>query len=305
MDRAGIYEPLYRMDRARSFEEWLAAVKTRGFPCFNIGYADKDGNIYYLYNGSLPVRSENYDWSLYLPGNTSETLWTSYVPFEALPQGLNPASGFVQNCNSTPYRTTTGAGNPRPEDFSPTLGIQTNMTNRALRALELLGGDQSITPEEFYAYKYDMTYSTKSVMAGLVEMLAAASAAELSGAAAALPEHLAPFAGPADLEAATTLLGSWDLTADPDSRVAALAVLTVQPVARTEDVELPRLVESLAGAIRTLKEHCGRIDPPWGEVNRLRRGDVDLPLGGGPDCLRNIAGRLKEDGRLRAVQGDS
>ncbi|RJQ06843.1 MAG: hypothetical protein C4551_07720 [Bacillota bacterium] len=140
MDRAGIYEQLYRMDRARDLGERLAVVKTSGFPCFNIGYADKDGNIYYLYNGSLPVHSENYDWSLYLPGNASETLWTSYVLFEGLPQVLNPSSGFVQNCNSTPYRTTTGPDNPRPENFSPTLGIQTNMANRALGPRSLRRG---------------------------------------------------------------------------------------------------------------------------------------------------------------------
>jgi len=103
-------------------------------------------------------------------------------------------------------------------------------------ALDLFGGDDSITPEEFYAYKYDMTYSTESVMAGLVRMLATASAAEPAEAASALPEDLAPYAGQADLEAAVGLLASWDLTAV---------------------------------------------------------------------CLRNIAGRLEEDGRLRGVQGDS
>ena len=56
------------------------------------------------------------------------------VPFEELPQVLNPASGFIQNCNSTPYHTTTGPENPRPEDYSPTLGIETWLTNRARRA---------------------------------------------------------------------------------------------------------------------------------------------------------------------------
>ena len=53
------------------------------------------------------------------------------------PEVLNPASGFVQNCNSTPFQTTGGPENPHPQDYSPTLGIETGMTNRALRALEL------------------------------------------------------------------------------------------------------------------------------------------------------------------------
>jgi acyl-homoserine lactone acylase PvdQ len=36
----------------------------------------------------------------------------------------------------------------------------------------------------------------------------------------------------------------------------------------------------------------------------LRRGDVDLALGGGPDTLRAIYALPDADGRLRAVAGD-
>lgn len=316
MDRAGIYEQLYKMNRARDLDEWRDAVDERGFPCFNIGYADKAGNIYYLYNGAIPVRSEAYDWSLYLPGDTSETLWTEYVGFESLPQVLNPAAGFVQNCNSTPFRTTLGADNPRPEDFSPTLGIQTNMTNRALRALELFGSDHSITPEEFYVYKFDMAYSTESLMAELVgQVLAGAEAVEngtlpLDAEGVPLFDEATLVAvetalSKPDVAAAVDLLRGWDLRAEPDNRTTALAVLTVQPYGRAEsEVTVTALFASLEEAVSLLKEHYGRIDPEWGEVNRLRRGEIDLPLGGGPDCLRNIAGRLEEDGRLRGMQGD-
>ncbi len=40
-------------------------------------------------------------------------------------------------------------------------------------------------------------------------------------------------------------------------------------------------------------------------MNRLRRGEVDLPLGGAPDTLRAIYTRRDADGRRRAVGGDS
>ena len=36
------------------------------------------------------------------------------------------------------------------------------MTNRARRAVELYGGDDSINHDEFFRYKYDKTYSEKS-----------------------------------------------------------------------------------------------------------------------------------------------
>ena len=56
-------------------------------------------------------------------------------------------------------------------------------------------------------------------------------------------------------------------------------------------------------AIKMLQKRHGRIDPTWGEVNRLVRGNVDLPLAGGHDVLRAIYGDIK-DGRLVGVAGD-
>ena len=62
---------------------------------------------------------------------------------------------------------------------------------------------------------------------------------------------------------------------------------------------------ALQEAANTLKQRFGRIDPAWGEVNRLRRGAVDLPVDGAPDILRAIYGKPEEDGRLGAVAGDT
>lgn len=126
------------MNKATNFEEWQTAMREGVLPMFNAGYADKEGTIYYLYNALLPIRAAGYDWEQYLPGDTSETLWTDYLPFDQLPQVLNPASGFIQNGNSSPFQTTIGPENPNPADFSPTLGIETSMSNRALRALDCL-----------------------------------------------------------------------------------------------------------------------------------------------------------------------
>jgi acyl-homoserine-lactone acylase len=297
--RVDIYEQLYRMNKATDFDSWLAAVRDGGLPMFNIGYADGEGNITYLYGGLLPVRAEGYDWSLYLPGDTSETLWTDYLPFDRLPQVLNPAAGFVQNANSTPFQTTLGADNPSPDDYSVTLGIETDMTNRALRALELFGADESITFEEFIAYKYDMAYSDKSDVARFRQML-------LDGPTPTDPE----------LQAALEVLRAWDLRTDPDNRGAALMILTLHYLYEGDaDIDPSRLVggevtrtelmDAFAQAVRTLMDKHGRLDVPWSQVNRLRRGDVDLGLGGGPEVLHAVYGELGEDGRFKGFVGDS
>ena len=54
-----------------------------------------------------------------------------------------------------------------------------------------------------------------------------------------------------------------------------------------------------------LKTHFGRIDPEWGKVNRIRRGDLDLPIDGGPDVYRAVYGQEQADGTLTGVGGDT
>jgi penicillin amidase/acyl-homoserine-lactone acylase len=49
----------------------------------------------------------------------------------------------------------------------------------------------------------------------------------------------------------------------------------------------------------------GRIDPLWGDVNRHVRGDLNIPVAGGPDTLRAIYGMgMEKDGYLTNVAGD-
>lgn len=284
----GIFEQLYRMNKANNFEEWQAAMRLGQLPTFNVTYADREGNVYYLYNGLLPVRAEGFDWQRYLPGDTSETLWTAYLPFDRLPQVLNPASGFVQNANSTPFRTTTGDDNPDQAAYSPTLGIDSRMSNRALRALELFGGDASITEEEFYRYKYDMAYAADSDMDRFIRRLMDA-----------------PLPDDADLQAGRELLEGWDRRVNPDNRAAALAVLTAQPLDADPEATTEEMVDAYTGAANWLLEHHGRLDVPWRDVNHLKRGELDIDLGGGPDVLHAIYGDRADDGHLHGYAGDS
>jgi acyl-homoserine-lactone acylase len=283
-------EQWYRMNKASGFDEWLDAMRMNALPMFNVGYADREGHIFYVYNARLPLRSEGYDWSGIVPGNTSRTLWTESLPFDRLPQVRDPPSGFVQNCNSSPFHTTVGDGNPEPSAYAPTFGIETRMTNRSLRALELLGADEQITREEFGQYKFDVTYAGASVMAARIGQLLAAPA-------------------PADplTRQALDLLRGWDRAATADSRAAALAVMALAPADEAEADLPPTLVldERVAAAARRLQAQFSRIDVPWHDVLRLRHGTLDVGLFGGPDLLHAVYGRPGSDGRIAGVAGDS
>jgi penicillin amidase/acyl-homoserine-lactone acylase len=213
------------------------------------------------------------------------------LPFDRLPTVVNPPSGFFQNCNSTPFQTTTGSGNPEPANYPATDGIETHMTNRALRAMELYGSDDSITWDEFVAYKYDMKYSDQSVMARSV---------------AALLAYADANPGKLDGEA-VQVLRAWDFGTDPDNRSAALAVMTVLPLTDGNGVPTAEaLVASFTKAAATLREKHGGVSVPWQQVNRLVRGTSDLGIGGGPDILHAVYGGLDaQTGRYVARAGDT
>lgn len=281
----------YRMNRARDLAEWREAMALQALPSINFVYADREGHIGYFYNARFPRREPGWDWQAYLPGDRPELVWREFWPFEAVPSVVDPPSGFVASANHSPFRVTTGEANPDPDAFPAEHGIETRMTNRARRALELYGRDTSITREEFHRYKYDKRYAEGSRARVLVaEILAAPE-----------PEE-------ARLREAREVLRRWDFTAEVEDTSAALGILTLSPVvlAEMKEEEPPDLMESFRAAVDALLEHHGRLDPPWGEVNRFRRGRIDEPVGGGPDVLRAIESfELEDDGTYSARSGDS
>jgi acyl-homoserine-lactone acylase len=282
-------EQWYRMNRARSFDEWDDAMRMQAIASLNAAYADRTGRIHYVYNAKLPVRAPGFDWSATLPGDTSAAVWTRYRPFDASPHVTNPPSGFLQNCNSSPFRTTLGPGNPDPVDFAPSDGIETRMTNRSLRALELLGADRSITADELRAIKFDVGYSEQSEVVRYLERALDAADADAS---------------PLERRAIEIARG-WDRFATAGNRAAPLAILTLYPSlhARWGGRPEPDPRESLRAAAAALERRFGRVDPTWTEVNRMRRGTFDQGVDGGPDVLHAVEGD-EADGQVEADSGD-
>jgi penicillin amidase/acyl-homoserine-lactone acylase len=277
----------YRLNKARNLDEWKAAMRLQALPSINYIYADEKGNIGYVYNGQFPVRKPGINWQTYLPGDRSDLVWHSNLPFDRIPQLWNPKSGFVFNSNNTPFQATAPDDDLKSSDYPAWMGIQANMTNRAYRALEMFGSDPSITAEAFRKYKFDIRYSTRSEIVRIIDE--------------------ACHGREADLAAACKILTSWDRSAGIHDRGAALAILMAEPVSRARhehDWSLTPAV-SLRHAVDSLQTHFGRIDPQWGQVNRFRRGKLNLPIDGGPDTYRAVYGEPQPDGTLTAVDGDT
>jgi acyl-homoserine lactone acylase PvdQ len=295
MGETGLVEQLYRMNKAASFDEWKAALGSQdGLPSFNLGYADAEGTIALVFHGLIPDRDPAYDWSGYVPGNTSDTLWSGYVPLDDLPWVIDPAGGFVQNSNSTPF--TAALEELDPADYPKAMGVEEQETNRSLRSRELLTADEGITPGELAEIKWDMTYHPDSLVVQLAE-------------------RIPGLVDEPELNQAAGVVAAWDREADPGDPATALVIITVAELLDAGvDLNASQLAvgvvtddelhSAFAAAAALLTEHFGQVDPQWSEVNRLVRGDIDLGLGGGPDLLHAVYGD-RVDGKFEGIAGDA
>jgi acyl-homoserine-lactone acylase len=308
MDAVGVFEQLYRMNRAGDLDAWRDALATQdGLASFNAGVADATGRIGYLYHALLPDRPDlpGVDWHGVVPGDTRATRWDDVVPFDALPWIEDPASGVLQNANSTPF-TAAVVPSLDPDRWpEATTGIERAETNRSLRARALLAGSVPLDLADLLAVKFDTRYDPASAVGRWRDRLLAARAELPVG----------------DARAGLDVLAAWDLDTGRAATGTGLMVLTVAGLfdddrvavdpSRLGDPEVADAVPDAAlhaaylDAVAWLVAEHGRVDVPWGTLNRLRRGPHDLALDGGPDVLRAIYGQRTDDGVLEAFVGDA
>ena len=285
-------EQYYQLNKARDFAEWRSVMAMQGVSGTNFIYADAAGHIGMFYNARFPARATGHDWKGVLPGDTSKTLWTTYLPWSADPMVVDPASGWVANSNNLPFMATADADELKPEAYPVEMGIESYVTNRSLRFKTLFAalGDKPISRDDLLGIKFDKAYDRRS-WAGI--WLARVMAVDTSKSP--------------DLAAAQKLLATWDWTLDGRGGADTLATMVLGQAARAAYMgkPMPSPVEpELRDAVDWLQSHFGRLDVPLGDFQRLRHGKVDVPVYGGPDTLRAIYGERSPDGRRVANNGD-
>jgi acyl-homoserine-lactone acylase len=309
-------EQFLRMMRAKSLTEWKDAMRMRARPTSNFTYADRAGNIFYVWNASLPLLPHApADELTAVPAKGIADVWTKLVPFEDLPQFENPPGGYVHNENSSPHytnvRSSIVTANKYPNFEPPRASLRTQL------AIQLIGGDEKYSLEDVWALKH----SYRALLGDRVkaDLIAALKATNNSG----------------DGTAAIALLERWDNTTSPESRGSVLFEIwwqhysgiredrrqpfpDSQRYAKVWSVDDPlktpsgladkdRAVSSFAWAIEETKRRFGNFDVSWGDVHRVRRGKTDVPVGGcGNDlgCFRIMNYTGADDGKLVATGGD-
>lgn len=300
-DRVDGIGQLLSMNRAETPTAFQDALSRLELPVFNVLYGDVTGEIFYVFNGRCPVRSEAFDWRASVPGWTSETEWQGVLAFSQLPQVHNPASGFLQNCNVAPNLVTTDSGLER-DDFPPFLGWG-GVTHRAQRVVNGLLSHPYISVDEMRALLRDDYIAEADALKGLI----------LRAYNRAWPSLYDPERRVAT---AIDLLRSWNNRAGLDSVGALLFFLwkarfdpLLAWVPQPHDILVREKIalEALQQAVAYMTTTYGRLDVPWGQVHQLKRGDHTFEMGGAPsvaEALHQTWTRTKDDG-VWSIQGGS
>ena len=292
IDSVMAVEQYYRNTKAANWDEWTKSMALGGIPATNFIYADKTGRVAYIYNALFPDRKPCFDYTGILPGDTSASLWNGPVGFDRYPKIVDPASGFVQNANNNPFLAAGPGSEMVRTDYSPYLGIELGMTNRGLRATEMLSSDTSITPEELLAIKMDTGYSKQSWVGSWMASFAALDLTD-----------------DPELQKAQKLLAGWDWSSDGKGAADSFAERIIRFGARPNwrGDPMPDARKTLQEAVDEFTQRFGRIDPPLADIQRLRRGNVDMAMLGGTDALRatTMWDGEQPDKKVRVRHGDS
>jgi acyl-homoserine-lactone acylase len=291
MRQGGWFDQWDAMIRARSLEEWRAAVAMLRVPYMNTMYADADGNIGYIYNSAVPRRLQGVDPSGILDGSDPRTEWQGFHTLDELPQVWNPASGWLLNTNSTPFTATVDQPMTRADFPAYMVGRETD-NPRAVSSRRLLAGLDGVSFDDFAARVWDTWLSVAD--ASLPALFSEWE--RVAGGGAALPGP----GGRARLEEAVGRLRAWDRRADTASVETTWFVLAAElhSSAGADAGTLPWLT-SLDRALALLEAEWGSAEVAWGRLNRHQRplpgappgldaARPSLPVGGAPGNLGSI-----------------
>ncbi|HEY9891944.1 MAG TPA: acylase [Candidatus Sericytochromatia bacterium] len=306
LEQPNMMEQFWDMARASNLNEFEAALKRLQLPMFNIIYADKNGHILYVFNGQVPIHSQgnwNY-WQGIIPGDTSATLWTKSHPYNDLPRVLDPPSGWLQNANDPPW-TTTFPAVLNPNNYPPYMSPRF-MGLRAQRSAKMLLEKPKISFEEMIADKFS---SRLELADRVLDDLIVAARKEGSEIGRQAADVLSAWDRQTEANSKGAVLFAAWARSMPPSKLFATLWNESSPLDTPKNLADPAsAVKVLEAAATTVKLLYGALDVPWGEVARLRYGNVDLPVSGGPGLFgifRVIDLIPAKDGRFQQFLGDS
>ncbi len=248
----------------------------------NTIFADDKGNIAYWHGDYIPRRDTAYNWGKVIDGSITATEWKGLHTLDEIVHVYNPASGYIQNCNSTPF-TVAGNSSPKQKDFPPYMAPD-GENFRGINAARLLSRENSFNIDKMIAAGYDTYLSAFEILVP------------------ALTQVFEKNVPPADslyqlLAAPVALLKGWDYHAAASSIATTIAIQWAEKMSASiqrvyiaegwdDQVSLTKqfaatatkeeMLPPLLAVIKELEKNFGTWQVPWGDINRYQRISSDI-----------------------------
>ena len=265
----------WQRTKANNYEEYKKSQELLANTSNNTVYADDKGNIAYWHGNFMPKRDPKYNWSKPVDGTTKATEWKGLHTVEELIQVKNPGTGWIQNCNSSPF-TVSGISSPKKADF-PKYMAPNGDNFRGINAVQLFKNNTAFTLDKIIATAYNKHLPAFDVLVPALIKAYNANKSDPSYAAIAEPMQL---------------ISNWDHNVSETSIAATLSIEWAQKLwpiilkgmdeddesdqidktihfANTADAKT--LIAPLIIVISELEKKFGTWKQPWGEVNRFQR----------------------------------
>ena len=240
----------------------------------NTIYADDQGNIAFWYGNFMPKRDPNIDWDLPVDGSVKSTEWQGFHSINDIIHVVNPETGWIQNCNSSPY-FCSGSASPDMEKYPVYMGPN-GQNFRAVNAMRLLSNATSLTFDQLIEVGYDRYLAAFDVLLP-----------PLFDAYGTAPDSVKK-----SLEKQIQTLKQWDKRSAANSVATSLAIewgdLMMKSVRQAITAEegtyqlervnlmLKKMTKSrclalFSEAMDNLTKRYGTWEVKWGDINRYQR----------------------------------
>lgn len=264
-EEPGWLDQWHAMSRAQNFDEFVTAVSPLKMQFGNYMYADRESNIFFVYNGAFPKKDEKYDWNNPVDGSDPGTEWQGYHALDEIPQVLNAESHFIQNTNTTPFMTSMSRSDPKPDDF-PAYMVREGDNARSRNARRIL------TQHDMFDFT---TWERESLDTTMIEWQV--SKPLLFTAFEAVCNNDPTRAE--SLEPVMAVLAAWDGTATLEAVAPTVyadwyeAAFLSRQNQRTPSSE--EMISTLEQVVTRLIQDWGGWRITWGQINRAQRPELD------------------------------
>lgn len=268
--------------KAKGLDDYKKNMSLYANTSNNTVFADNKGNIAYWHGDFVPRRDTTLNWGKPVDGSISATEWKGLHTLNEIVHVYNPASGWIQNCNSTPF-SVSGTSSPKKENF-PFYMAPDGENFRGVNAAKVLGNKNKFTIDKTIAAGYDTYLSAFEIL--IPALVKSYEKNKLTGDLLFM-----------QLEEPINVLKNWDYHAAEKSVATTLAIEWAQlltanlrkiyidegeddQVAVTKyfakNATVNDLVVPLQKVIKELSNKFGKWQIPWGDINRYQRVSSDI-----------------------------